>query len=83
MILLSNSQRKSKVIICIKSASKSSFTVRWVGLQCVIVVFPDHTHLLFKSLNDGSVPDVCLWPARCSGFSLGPKVCDFIVIFSV
>ena len=20
----------------------------WVGLQCVIVVFPDHTHLLFK-----------------------------------
>ena len=21
-------------------------TVRWVGLQCVIVVFPDHTHLL-------------------------------------
>ena len=23
--------------------------VRWVGLQCVIVVFPDHTHLLFDS----------------------------------
>ena len=22
-------------------------TVLWVGLQCVIVVFPDHTHLLF------------------------------------
>ena len=21
--------------------------VMWVGLQCVIVVFPDHTHLLF------------------------------------
>ena len=21
--------------------------VQWVGLQCVIVVFPDHTHLLF------------------------------------
>ena len=21
-------------------------TVRWVGLQCMIVVFPDHTHLL-------------------------------------
>ena len=21
----------------------------WVGLQCVIVVFPDHTHLLFKA----------------------------------
>ena len=22
-------------------------TVRWVGLQYMIVVFPDHTHLLF------------------------------------
>ena len=21
--------------------------VLWVGLQCVIVVFPDHTHILF------------------------------------
>ena len=24
------------------------FTVPWVDLQCVIVVFPDHTHLLFE-----------------------------------
>ena len=23
-------------------------TVPWVGLQCAIVVFPDHTHFLFK-----------------------------------
>ena len=22
--------------------------VHWVGLQCVIVVFPDHTHLVFS-----------------------------------
>ena len=22
-------------------------TVPWVGLQCVIAVFPDHSHLLF------------------------------------
>ena len=29
-------------------------TVPWVGLQCFIVVFPDHTHLLFLHmlLND-------------------------------
>ena len=31
-------------------------TVPWVGLQCVIVFFPDHTHLLFchfqKSIED-------------------------------
>ena len=28
-------------------------TVRgtWVGLQCVIVVFPDHTHLFFYHRN--------------------------------
>ena len=23
-------------------------TVPWVGMQCVIVVFPDRTHLLFQ-----------------------------------
>ena len=26
-------------------------TVPWVGLYCVIVVFPDHTHLLFILYN--------------------------------
>ena len=26
-------------------------TVSWVGLQYVIVVFPDHTHLLFGDFN--------------------------------
>ena len=25
-------------------------TVPWVGLQCVIVVFPDHTHFLLLFL---------------------------------
>ena len=29
--------------------------VPWVGLQCVIVVFPDHTHLLFVTVS-------VLWP---------------------
>ena len=23
-------------------------TVPWVGLQCIIVVFPDHTHFIFN-----------------------------------
>ena len=27
------------------------FTVPWVGLQCVIVVFPGHTHLLFEIVS--------------------------------
>ena len=26
--------------------------VRWVGLQCEIVVFPDHTHLFFYLFLD-------------------------------
>ena len=26
-------------------------TVPWVGLQCVIVVFPDQTHLLFGNIK--------------------------------
>ena len=30
-----------------------SLMVPWVGLQFVIVVFPDHTHLLFNVLGSG------------------------------
>ena len=26
-------------------------TVPWVSLQCVVVVFPDHTHLFFDELG--------------------------------
>ena len=26
-------------------------TVPWVGLQCLIVVLPDHTHLLFSKIH--------------------------------
>ena len=34
---------------CIVTASALwlFLTMQWVGMQCVIVVFPDHTHLLF------------------------------------
>ena len=31
-------------------------TMPWVGLQCLIVVFPDHTHLLLDlSITNGIV----------------------------
>ena len=33
--------------------------VPWVGLQCVIVVFPDHTHLLFNT-NSSAVNAVLI-----------------------
>ena len=37
--------------ICIVTISVLSLflAVSWVGMQCVIVIFPDHTHLLFAS----------------------------------
>ena len=31
------------------------FTVPWVGLQYVIVVFPDHTHLLSDEISEEKV----------------------------
>ena len=33
-------------------------TVPWLGLQCVIVVFPDHTHLPFLSVDNKVVHDI-------------------------
>ena len=30
----------------------------WVGLQCVIVVFPDHTHLLSEYGPESSLKDI-------------------------
>ena len=42
--------------IVTKNTLRLFLTVSWVGLQYVIVVFPDHTHLLFSvSLPRGSV----------------------------
>ena len=32
--------------------------VLWVGLHCVIVVFPDHTHLLFMLTLLSDVPEL-------------------------
>ena len=51
-------KRKKKLVAllllsyrCIVSINVLWFflTVPWVGLQYVIVIFPDHAHLLFKS----------------------------------
>ena len=60
-------------------------TVPWVGLCCVIVVFPDHSQLLFylRRLSEsrssgGSSPSVCLsvcQSVRLSATLLGCLVC--------
>ena len=39
--------------------------MKWVGLQCVIVVFPDHTHLLFVCTPFGSFVNLSInWPVN-------------------
>ena len=43
--------------------------VPWVGLQCVIVVFPDHTHLLL--VLDGDAQNILsLWGKINNNFSV-------------
>ena len=37
-------------IVTINNTLWLFLTVPWVGLQCVIVVFPDHTHLLIDEM---------------------------------
>ena len=42
-LLLSNRCNVTVNVLCL------FLTVQWVGLLCVIMVFPDHTHLLSES----------------------------------
>ena len=44
-------------------------TVSWVGLQCVIVVFPDHTHLFFLSVFDGRTCQRVPFTRHCHNLS--------------
>ena len=52
--------RMSELVALLLSSSECHFvvidfclflTVPWVGLKCVIVVFPGHTHLVFVNLS--------------------------------
>ena len=40
---------------CYCKCSVTLLTVPWVGLQCVIMVFSDHTHLLFGRRSRKSI----------------------------
>ena len=51
-----------------------SFTVPWVGLQCVIVVFLDHTHF-FKIGIQGSYRQDCVKFKDFSRTSQGLSYC--------
>ena len=41
-------------------------TVLWVGLQCVIMVFPDHTHLLFSLPLRDDCKNKWIWPENAT-----------------
>ena len=54
-------ERKGKLVVLLKMSYRCIVTINglwlflfvpWVGLQYVIVVFPDHTHFLFDCLPD-------------------------------
>ena len=61
-------------------------TVWWVGLQCVIVVFPDHSHLLFSyssKIQQKSVIGVIRWGwggggLSCNSKNIGYKTCGIL-----
>ena len=57
-------KRKRKLVVLLLLSYRCIFTIHvmwlfltvpWVGLQYVIVVFPDHTHLLLTLIQDLSV----------------------------
>ena len=33
----------------------------WVGLQCVILLFPDHSHLLFEAMTMKNIDSIALF----------------------
>ena len=67
-------KRKQVVLLryCYYKCSAALFLkVPWVGLQCVIVIFPDHTHLLFMELRHGTtiyIVKIFLYASRKSEF---------------
>ena len=51
MILMA--KRELDALYCLSSWCLGTVIVPWVGLQCVFVVFPDRTHLLFWDVCHG------------------------------
>ena len=55
IILKRKRQRVALLMYCYYKCSVALFLeVPWVGLQCVIVVFPDRNHLLYMVLRHGT-----------------------------
>ena len=52
-------------------------TVPWIGLQCVIVVFHDHTHLLFRPSDH----DKCVYRFSPKHVSAVHSYASFLLLF--
>ena len=44
--------KRKRKLVALLLLSYRCIAVLWVGLHCVIVVFPDHTHLLFVTYSN-------------------------------
>ena len=66
LLLLSSWCLVIVIVLCLFLA------VTWVGLQCMIVVFPDHTHLIFSGAISNK--QVSVWFCVCTGDNPVAKV---------
>ena len=64
---------------CLVMVERLFLTVSWGCLRFVIVVFPDHTHLLFFLYNGGTEDD---WLGLINCFSVFHQSRDFIKLWS-
>ena len=58
-------------------------TVPWVSLQFVIVVFPDHTHLLFLSIDETVRAWCCGYSRAHRGLAVGSLLHRYSVVYTV
>ena len=55
----------------------------WVSLQFVIVVFPDHTHLLFLSIDERVRAWCCVYSRAHRGLAVGSLLHQYSVVYTV
>ena len=55
------------------------FIVPWVGMYCVIEVFPDQTHLLYSVVYSVFI----VFPIVCKGCCFVVQYCLFFLVFLV
>ena len=76
-------ERDGKLVVLLYMSSLCLVTVSvlwlflkvpWVGLQCVIVVFPDHTHILLSVAAENKANSFIFFFAAISLYSSVPSI---------